>query len=237
MDKMTKQFIEAKKVHKVEKEKKSETPEQRAKRFSPFNPLKPLAVGGLLATATMVEATKAESNKVAELADRMQHSTYKSLAEGYVPSRQQIEQAKRWYEEKERNVPFYYGPKEAQGTSSGETSQSSKETHQGEQDKNKGMEPSSVSKKKITALQALVKADRQRIESLIRKVERQMARQQRQLKEQESREPEQKSKQASSQKAWVSCHAWRLPTVGYRKHGDGDRCPSGRRWDSPRCQL
>ena len=73
-------------------------------------------IGAKAAEATSVESS---SNQVKELADRMQRS-YKSLAEGYVPSPQQIEQAKRWYEE--RGLPFDSLPDDAQGTSREETS-------------------------------------------------------------------------------------------------------------------
>jgi beta-glucanase (GH16 family) len=113
---------DAKKLSKVGKqsktEKKSATFEQRRAKYMPF-----VFTTLTLMGAKAVEATSVESsNQVKELADRMQRS-YKSLAEGYVPSHQQIEQAERWYQEQMKNVPFYYGPKEAQGTSSEETSQ------------------------------------------------------------------------------------------------------------------
>ena len=62
-------------------EKKSTTFEQRRAKYMPF-----FVTGLTLMGAGAIGAVCAESsNQVKELADRMQHS-YKSLAEGYVPS-------------------------------------------------------------------------------------------------------------------------------------------------------
>jgi hypothetical protein len=97
-------------------EKKSTTPRQRA--------IKALGVAtaALLFSDQMIRATGAESsNQAKEVADRMRLSVYQNQAEGYVPSPQQIEQARRWYEE--RGLPFDSPPDAAQGTSKEGTSQ------------------------------------------------------------------------------------------------------------------
>jgi beta-glucanase (GH16 family)/23S rRNA A1618 N6-methylase RlmF len=87
-----------------------------------YNVSKTALVTGLLASAQMIEAMNVESNKATELTDRMGHS-YNNPPEAYDFSPQQVEQAKRRFQEKMSNVPFYYGPEEAQRTSSEETSQ------------------------------------------------------------------------------------------------------------------
>jgi len=158
MDRLPKQSKDVKKSSKVKETKKCETSEQRAKRYSPF---KALAVGGLLATAGMVEATRADATGPV---DRMQHP-YNRLPERYVPYKEFLEKMKK--------SPFYFGPKDAQATSSGETSQSLMETHQREQDKNKGKKHLSSNEKDIANLRALMekaKDDpevRQRVRKLI----------------------------------------------------------------------
>jgi hypothetical protein len=97
-------------------EKKSTTSRQRA--------IKALGVAtaALLFSDQMIRATGAESsNQAKEVADRMRLSVYQNQAEGYVPSPQQIEQARRWYEE--RGLPFDSPPDAAHGTSKEGTSQ------------------------------------------------------------------------------------------------------------------
>jgi len=75
---------------------------------------------------------------------------YKSRAEGYVPSPQQLEQAKRWYEE--RGLHFDPPPEEAQGTSREEISQSTMETHQAE----KGRDHLSSKREMIETLRSVM---------------------------------------------------------------------------------
>src|SRR5215468_5132129 len=102
----TKQYSESKKVSKVEKEKKCKTSEQRSNRYTRF--LKTAGVATLLATAGMAEATKAESNKATELADRMQHPS-KSLPERYVPT-DQDGVAHEQFLDRLNHPPFYFNP-------------------------------------------------------------------------------------------------------------------------------
>jgi hypothetical protein len=82
-----------------------------------------VAMAALLASSGMIKVVSAESSssQVKELVESIQHSTYESLAKGYVPSPQQMEQAKRWYEE--RGMSFDSPPDDARRPSREETSQ------------------------------------------------------------------------------------------------------------------
>jgi hypothetical protein len=127
------------------------------------NPSDPevLRQGRNLLAKIKVEATRADATGPV---DRMQHP-YNRLPERYVPYKEFLEKMKK--------SPFYFGPKDAQATSRGETSQSSMETHQREQDKNKGKKHLSSNEKDIANLRALMekaKDDpevRQRVRKLI----------------------------------------------------------------------
>ena len=87
----------SRKSSKVEKTKKCETSEQRAKRHSPF---KAMAIGIIIATAGVGEATMSSNS--------IQHSS-NSLPEGYVPPAKNMEQTNKLIEEIEN--PSTLSPK------------------------------------------------------------------------------------------------------------------------------
>ncbi len=90
--------------------------------------------------AKVGEATHVENNQVKELVEGTKSSS-KGLSE-FVPT-DQNKAAHEALVEEWNHPPFYYGPKETQGTSREGTSQAVKETHQGEQDKGMGHRTSS----------------------------------------------------------------------------------------------
>ncbi len=199
-------------------EKKSTTFEQRRAKYMPF-----FVTGLTLMGAGAIGAVCAESsNQVKELADRMQHS-YKSLAEGYVPSPQQVEQTERWYQEKMKNVPFYFeGPKEVpareETSQPGEISPSTMETHQGEQDKDKGKEPLSSNEKKMKIVQDLM--NKIETDPEAREHAKKLLAERRQLKEQESGVPHKdiySTKTAAQAIPWTEI--WRDEFNGFANTG------------------
>ena len=126
MDKRSKQYTEIKKVSKVEKEKRSETSDQRLLKNTRF--FKVLSTGLMLGMAGIVEATSTESSsQVKELVNCTQYSSNR-LPERYVPTdRDRI--AHQQLLDKLNHPPFYFDPlKDAQATSSRETSQAAMET-------------------------------------------------------------------------------------------------------------
>ena len=174
----TKRNTDAEKASEVGKQRKADTQpsttfEQRCARYMPFL-ITTLTLGG----ARVIEAVSvAESNNVTALPDRMRHATSKSLPGPDVPlvkvmpeavslpggstSSENIRQLwprlseameKHFAESNHPSTSLRDGPKEAQGTSREETSQSTMETHQGE----KGRDPLSSHGEMIETLRSVI---------------------------------------------------------------------------------
>jgi predicted nucleic acid-binding Zn-ribbon protein len=114
-----------------------------------------VATAALLLSDQMIRVAGTESrSQVKELADRMQRSS-NNPPNLYVPPAQEMEQTMKLVQELENSsISFRYGPKDAQGPSSEETSQAAMETHQGGQDK--GMEPPMSYEKEMATLRAAI---------------------------------------------------------------------------------